>query len=98
MIKQLVKWREQRGTLVVCLNTNGDIYKKNFGKELVQTSELDMTEVNGNFTGRKAGATFFRGKGPIDGVWATPDTVCLGSTNKLCLGQRLKHVNPLGMT
>ena len=22
-------------------------------------------------------------------------TVCLGSTNTLCLGQRLKHVNPL---
>ena len=25
-------------------------------------------------------------------------TVCLGSTNKLCLGQRLKHVNPVEMT
>ena len=25
-------------------------------------------------------------------------TVCLGSTNKLCFGQRLKHVNPLEMT
>ena len=24
--------------------------------------------------------------------------VCLGSTNLLCLGQRLKHVNPLEMT
>ena len=25
-------------------------------------------------------------------------TVCLGSTNKLCLGQRLKHANPLEMS
>ena len=25
-------------------------------------------------------------------------TVCLGSTNNLCLGERLRHVNPLGMT
>ena len=25
-------------------------------------------------------------------------TVCLGSTNKLCLGQTLMHVNPLEMT
>ena len=25
-------------------------------------------------------------------------TVCLGSTNKLCLAQRLKYVNPLKMT
>ena len=25
-------------------------------------------------------------------------TVCLRSTNKLCLGQRLKYVNPLKMT
>ena len=44
--------------------------------------------------------------GSKDKFWAhdgadpnwVPATVCLGSTNKLCLGQRLKHVNPLEMT
>ena len=28
----------------------------------------------------------------------TETTVCFGSTNTLCLGQRLKNVNPLEMT
>ena len=73
LIKQLVKWREEGDRLVVCLDTNGDIYRKKLGKALVETKELDMVEVVGNLTGQKVGATFFRGKDPIDGVWATPD-------------------------
>ncbi len=34
-----------------------------------------MVEVVGEFTGRRIGATFFRGSKPIDGIWATPDLV-----------------------
>ena len=41
----------------------------------MRTSELEMVEVVGNFTGQKVGPIFFRGKDPIDGVWATPDVV-----------------------
>ena len=29
--------------------------------------------MNGDFTGKKIGPTFFRGSNPIDGVWATAD-------------------------
>ena len=41
--------------------------------------------------------------GGVESLWNTEHgtwngTVCLGSTNKLCLGQRLKHVKPLEMT
>ncbi len=32
-----------------------------------------MSEVVGDFTGKKIGPTFFRGSKPIDGIWATPD-------------------------
>ena len=32
-----------------------------------------MKEVVGDFTGKKLGATFFRGSTPIDAVWATSD-------------------------
>jgi hypothetical protein len=32
-----------------------------------------MSEVVGDFTGKKIGPTFFRGSKPIYGVWATPD-------------------------
>ena len=45
LIKQLVQWREQGDRLVVYLGANGDIYKKKLGKDLMQTSELDMIEV-----------------------------------------------------
>ena len=75
LIKQLVQWRKEGDRLVVCLDTNGDIYKKKLGKALVQTSELDMIEVVGSFTGQKVEPVFFRGKYPIDGVWATPDVL-----------------------
>jgi hypothetical protein len=34
---------------------------------------LRMSEVVGDFTGKKIGPTFFRGSKPIDGIWATPD-------------------------
>ena len=38
-----------------------------------------MQEVVGAFTGKKLGATFFRGTKPIDAVWATPDVVVVGA-------------------
>ncbi len=34
---------------------------------------LNMSEVVGDFTGRKQGPTFFRGSKPIDRVWASHD-------------------------
>ncbi len=34
-----------------------------------------MSEVVGEFTGKKLGPTFFRGGKPIDAVWATQDIV-----------------------
>jgi hypothetical protein len=34
-----------------------------------------MSEVVGEFTGKKVGPTFFRGSKPIDGIWATCDIV-----------------------
>ena len=79
LIRQLVQLRKEGNRLVVCLDANGDIYKKKLGKDLVKTGELEMVEVVGNFTGQKVGPTFFRGKDPIDGVWATPDVVITGA-------------------
>ena len=40
---------------------------KKLGRDLVMTSELEMVEVVGNFTGQKVGPIFFRGQDPIDG-------------------------------
>ena len=38
-----------------------------------------MSEVVGDFTSQKVGATYFRGSTPIDGVWATSDVTVVGS-------------------
>ena len=62
-----------------------------------------MTEVIGNFTGQKLGATFFRGSKPIDGIWATNDieisNACLlpvgmgmGDHRILCIDFSLRSV------
>ena len=61
------------------MDVNEDIYLKSIGKALVETDDLDMIEAVGNFTGRKIGATFFRGTKPIDGVWVTSDVVITGA-------------------
>ena len=38
-----------------------------------------MSEVVGEFTCQKVGATYFRGSTPIDGVWATSDVTVVGA-------------------
>jgi hypothetical protein len=55
------------------MDANEDIYRKSIGRTLTSKNGLDMSEVVGDFTGKKLGATFFRGSKPIDGVWATRD-------------------------
>ena len=68
LLAQLRKWREQGDWLIVCMYANEDIYRKSIGKALTMSEDLQMIEAVGNYTGKKIGATFFRGKKPIDGV------------------------------
>lgn len=79
LIKQLRKWRSEGDRLIVCLDANEDIYRKSIGKALTSLDDLAMKEVAGNFTGKKIGPTFFRGKKPIDGIWATSDVQVVGT-------------------
>ena len=68
-------WRRQGDRLIVCIDANEDISKKNIGKTLDGNKELGMSKAGGDFTGKKVGAMFFRGNKPIDGVWTTTDVV-----------------------
>ena len=79
LVRQLTKWREAGDRLIVCMDANENIYKKSIGKTLTKEDGLGMKEVVGDFTGQQLGATFFRGKTPIDGLWATPDIVVTGA-------------------
>ena len=51
----------------MCLDANKDIYKKSIGKTLTSIEGLGMSEIVGDFTGQKIGATFFREKNPYTG-------------------------------
>jgi hypothetical protein len=75
LMTQLNKWQQEGDRLVVCLDANEDIYKKSLRKSLTKKDGLNMSEVVGDFTGKKFGPTFFQGSKPIDGIWATPDLV-----------------------
>ena len=77
LLAQLRKWREQGDRLIVCMDVNEDIYRKSIGKALIMSEDLQMIEAVGNYTGKKIGATFFRGTKPIDGVWVTSDVVII---------------------
>jgi hypothetical protein len=72
---QLKEWRAEGGRIVVCMDANEDIYRKSIGKALMDQDGLNMSEVVGDFTGKKLGATYFRGTKPIDCIWATKDIV-----------------------
>ena len=68
LIKQRVTWKRNDDRLIICMDTNEDIYKKSIEKTLVSNKELCIGKAVGDFTGNKVGATFFRGKKQIDGV------------------------------
>jgi hypothetical protein len=73
LVSQLKKWPEEGDRLIVCLDANGDIYKKLLGKALTNIDGLSRKEMVGEFTCTHVGMTFFWGSKPIDGVWATSD-------------------------
>ena len=71
--------REKRGGgLIICMDANEDIYWKMIGKSLVRSHGLIMIEAVGNYTGQQLGATFSRGKKPIDGFCVTSDAQVIG--------------------
>ena len=78
LLAQLRKRREQGDRLIFCMEVNEEIYCKSIGKALTMSEDLQMIEAVGNYTGKKIGATFFRGTKPIDGVWVTYDVVTIG--------------------
>ena len=79
LLAQLRKWREQGDRFIFCMDVNKDIYRKSIGKALTMSEDFQIIEAVGNYTGKKIGATFFRGTKPIDGVWVTSGVVIIGA-------------------
>ncbi len=60
LIHLLKIWREAGDRIIVCLDTNENIYSKAIGKALMtEGAGLEMKEVVGEFTGKKIGPTHF---------------------------------------
>jgi hypothetical protein len=75
MLHLLNTWQEVGDCIIVCLDANKDIYKKEIGKALTDEGGLGMKEVVSTYTGKNIGPTFFQGKLPVDGIWATPNVI-----------------------
>ncbi len=71
--QQMKQWRAAGKRLVLCLDTNENIYRAKLGWQLMNLHSLGMKEVVGEFTSRQLGATFFRGSELINAIWATSD-------------------------
>ena len=52
---------------------------ENIVKTLTDLDGLKMSEVVGNFTGQKVGATYFHKGKTLDDIWATTDIEVVGS-------------------
>jgi exonuclease III len=73
LLRHMKQWRAAGERLVLCLDANENIYRAELGQQLTDLHGLGMREVVGDFTGKRLGATFFRGSEPIDAIWATSD-------------------------
>ncbi len=64
----LQEWRARGDRLIVCLDANENIYTQALGNMLTNPEGLGMVKAVGAYTGKKIGATYFRGTKPIDGI------------------------------
>ncbi len=71
LLQLLRTWQAAGDCILLCLDANEDIYKKEIRKALTDPGMLGMKEVVGAYTGKKIGPMFFWGQLPIDGIWAT---------------------------
>ncbi len=66
------QWRKDGERLILCVDTNKNIYRGGLERQLTDLNGLGtMKVVMGQFTARQLGATYFRGSEPLDGIWAT---------------------------
>jgi hypothetical protein len=67
----IAKWRDAGERIVLFMAHNEHVYHGMLGKALSNREGLNLQEVILKQTGTPTGATFFQGKHPIDGLWAS---------------------------
>ena len=74
----IATWRDAGERIVLFMDHNKHVYDKMLGKALSNREGLNLQEVILKQTGTPTGATFFQGKHPIDGLWAS-DNLDIGN-------------------
>jgi hypothetical protein len=67
----IAKWRNAGEQIILFMDHNEHVYDGMLGKALSDREGLNLQEVILIQTGTPTGAKFFRGKHPIDGLWAS---------------------------
>jgi hypothetical protein len=65
LVRILKSWQAAGDRILVCLDANKDIYKKEIGDALTEEGGLGMKEVVGSYTGKMIGPTFFWDQLPL---------------------------------
>jgi hypothetical protein len=73
LVSQLTQWRSDGDRIILFADHNEHTYNRPLGKALANTDGLGLQEAVLRHTGRRTGATFFRGSKPIDRLWVTSD-------------------------
>ena len=78
LTKNIAKWRDACERIVLFMDHNKHVYDGMLEKALSNREGLNLQEVILKQTGTPTGATFFQGKHPIDGLWAS-DNLDIGN-------------------
>ncbi len=73
LVQQLKQWRSEGDRIILFMDHNKHTYDGPLGRVLADTEGLGLQEAVLPHTGKRTGATFFRGSKPIDGLWVTSD-------------------------
>jgi hypothetical protein len=71
LLHQLAKWRTEGDRIILFMDHNEHTYDGPLGRALANTSGLVLKEAVLQHTGKRTGATFFKGSKPIDGLWVS---------------------------
>jgi hypothetical protein len=73
LIQQLKKWHSKGDRIILFIDHNKHTYDGPLGRALGDMEGLRLQETVLRHTGKRTGATFFRGSKPINGLWVLSD-------------------------
>jgi hypothetical protein len=73
LVKQIKQWHSEGDRIILFMDHNEQTYNGPLGRVLTDMEGLGLQEAVLRHTGKRTGATFFRGGKRINGLWVTSD-------------------------